>query len=215
VLKIKKDPLLITLILTDILNKLKIDKKYNINNIKQFTQLHWNTIHKYIKLIKFIQEYVPPLNINIKNNKIEYFKITGFSNFINHNYQNFEKLIIYLMINNVFNENSSINYKNIKKFKFSKKDIKFLSENGLIKIINNENIYLTDLGIKIGTKMMLDLNKNFGKIFNDNDIILNNFFESKPKRDNINLDNYLFIIPIIYESKEKTMNHPLIQMIRK
>jgi len=205
----KKDPNLIFLILAETLNKLKFEKKYNINNIRKITQLHWNTIHKYIKIIKFIQDFVPPIDINMKNNKIEYFEVRGFSKFINENYQVFEKLILFLMINNAFNEENSIKYKTIKEFKCSKKDIKSLSESGLIKIKDNETIYLTNLGIRIGSKMFINIDEQLSEFLKSED--------DKSKPSNIvNYDDIKKVKPLLArvdESKLELERHPIYEML--
>lgn len=61
----KRDPLDLTISLLFNINLLEKDETYNISELKNLRNLdfHWNTISKYLKMFKIIQDYCPKFEI--------------------------------------------------------------------------------------------------------------------------------------------------------
>lgn len=102
-IKIKQDPLNISISLMFSLNLLEENRDYNINEIKSLSHLthHWITIQKYLKIFNTIQKYCPKFELNGSKLKILESKI----------YQRLsekEKFILYLYNNQAFDDKSAI-----------------------------------------------------------------------------------------------------------
>ena len=99
----KRDPLNIALSLIYNLNLVEENRELSINNFKSLRDLtnHWNTIKKYMKIFQLVQKYCPDFEINDSKIKVLYSEI----------YNRFsmkEKLILYLMNNDAFSEESAV-----------------------------------------------------------------------------------------------------------
>lgn len=145
----KRNPQDIILILSHTLNNLNFREKYNINNIRDRTKLHWKTAHRYINLIAFIQEYIPEIEIENKSNSNLTFKIKKFCKFL-QKYEENEKILIFLFVNQAFDIKSSQKISSENSTLIPK-----LEEIGLIKN-NNSQFYLTETGIKLAYELMND-----------------------------------------------------------
>ncbi len=100
----KRKPIDITTGLLNILNSFQPNREYNINEIKQKTGFHWQTISDYILLIQLIQEFGTKIKINPKTNKIRTISSSNYIKFLNIE----EQIIIFLFIEKAFDESNSI-----------------------------------------------------------------------------------------------------------
>ena len=100
----KRKPIEITAGLLNILNSFQTNRDYNINEIKQKTGFHWQTISDYILLIQLIQEFGAKIKINPKTNKIQ---ILSPSNYL-EKLTIEEQMIVFLFIEKAFDDFTSI-----------------------------------------------------------------------------------------------------------
>ena len=131
-------------IVTDIINSLngyQEEKKFNINSMKERSNLHWNTSKDYLYLIYFIQKFAPELDI-INSNKNE-FKIRKYSKLFTQ-FSLEEQIIIHLFLEKAFDLDTSININSMIESQF---DINELDDSKFIRIFksgkNHSKIYLS------------------------------------------------------------------------
>lgn len=99
----KRDPLNIALSLIYNLNLIEENRELNINNFKSLRDIanHWNTIKKYLKIFQLVQKYCPDFEISDSKIKVVYSEIYNRLSVK-------EKLILYLMNNDAFSEESAV-----------------------------------------------------------------------------------------------------------
>ena len=153
----KRDPLNIALSLIYNLNLIEENRELNINNFKSLRDIanHWNTIKKYLKIFQLVQKYCPDFEICDSKIKVVYSEIY---NRISVK----EKLILYLMNNDAFSEESAVQIGE----NFNETDI-LDSIDYLYQRTENEKYYLRKSGIdkyKLIEQSLADL------IFNEKEI---------------------------------------------
>ncbi len=145
----KRKPIDITAGLLNILNSFQTNREYNINEIKQKTGFHWQTISDYTLLIQLIQEFGTKIKINPITKKIRIISSSNYINFLTFE----EQIISFLFIEKAFDESNSIS-ENILLNLFPQNEIKTIETSPFIKvsiknILNRKNItryYLTRRG---------------------------------------------------------------------
>jgi len=133
----KRDPLNIALSLIYNLNLIEENRELNINNFKSLRDIanHWNTIKKYLKIFQLVQKYCPDFEISDSKIKVVYSEIYNRLSVK-------EKLILYLMNNNAFSEESAVQIGE----NFNETDI-LDSIDYLYQRTENEKYYLRKSGI--------------------------------------------------------------------
>ncbi|MHA1520560.1 MAG: hypothetical protein ACTSRK_10305 [Promethearchaeota archaeon] len=102
----KRKPIKIITDLTNILNGYPQNMEIKINEIKERTDIHWNTAKDYLYLIYFIQNLVPKLNISKIEEKLT-ISIKENSNLI-HSMDDEKRFIIHLFVQKAFEEETAI-----------------------------------------------------------------------------------------------------------
>jgi len=157
VIKIKRDPLSISISLIYNLNLLEEDEEYNINELKFITDLenHWITIQKYLKIFNLIQKYCP--KIELDGSKLRIIKSEIYRRLTEK-----EKLILYLFNNRALNSDNTIKLPETI-------DISLISEsiNYLFKKTDDNKFYLTKTGLEFYKYYKKDLSD---LIYNNKDI---------------------------------------------
>lgn len=153
----KRDPLNIALSLIYNLNLIEENRELNINNFKSLRDIanHWNTIKKYLKIFQLVQKYCPDFEISDSKIKVVYSEIYNRLSVK-------EKLILYLMNNDAFSEESAVRIGE----NFNETDI-LDSIDYLYQRTENEKYYLRKSGIdkyKLIEQSLSDL------IFNEKEI---------------------------------------------
>ncbi|MHA1857474.1 MAG: hypothetical protein ACTSXY_12655 [Promethearchaeota archaeon] len=145
----KRKPIDIIVGLLNILNSFQTNREYNINEIKQKTGFHWQTISDYVLLIQLIQEFGTKIKINPKTNKIRIISPSNYFRFLTLE----EQIITFLFIEKAFNESNSISEDILLNF-FRQNQIKTIKDSPFIKTTfnntiirkNNTGFYLTRRG---------------------------------------------------------------------
>jgi hypothetical protein len=193
----KRKPIDITTGLLNILNSFQTNREYSINEIKQKTGFHWQTISDYTLLIQLIQEFGTKIKINPKTKKI---RITSSSNYIN--FLTFEEQIIsFLFIEKAFDESNSIS-EDILLNLFPQNEIKTIETTPFIKasminILNRKNItryHLTRRGnfkaqgiiASINRKMAEFIDKKADVEFISQSNVVINPYQNYPEQINFN-----------------------------
>jgi len=157
VIKIKKDPLSISISLIYNLNLLEENKEYNINELKFITNLenHWITIQKYLNIFNLIQKYCP--KIELDGSKLRIIESKIYKRLTEK-----EKLILYLFNNQALNSDSAIILP-------EKTDLSDISESidYLFKKTNDNKFYLTKSSLEFYRYFKKDLSD---LIYNNRDI---------------------------------------------
>jgi len=137
----RRDPLSIVSILIQTLESLKENRDYTFNELSNRTNLHWETVKKYMFLIKYIQNLAPL--IEIEGNKFRIIKKPS-SKTLNLR----EKLLATLFYSRAFQENSAI--------QLQVKDnsiVQDLLTQELIQTTEHNTFYLTDSGKRIAFRI--------------------------------------------------------------
>lgn len=61
---VRKSPLDIITVMSDVLNVLKRGEPHTINKIRELTGLHWNTVRDYLHLVEYVQKNLPAVSLN-------------------------------------------------------------------------------------------------------------------------------------------------------
>ncbi len=149
--EMRRDPLSIVSILIQTLESLNENTDYNFNEVSNRSNLHWETVKKYIFLIKHIQNLAPI--IEIESNKFRLMKKVKDQSL---NIQT--KLLLSLFYSKAFHEETAINIVNQ-----DKSLIKNLIDNEFIQETNNK-FFLTDSGKRTAFRFY---KKNRDSIYQD------------------------------------------------
>lgn len=139
----KRKPSSIVTGLINILNSLRKGSEYSINQIKDKTGFHWETIHDYIILLRLIEEFGPKIEFNPQNKKI---KIKEYSKpFVKLNLE--DQIVLFLFLEKKFGEDSSCEIKELK-HDFSTKKLAELKKSKYFQFNSRKTsmIYLSKLG---------------------------------------------------------------------
>ncbi|MHA1758521.1 MAG: hypothetical protein ACTSVV_17275 [Promethearchaeota archaeon] len=150
----RKDPNSIFSIILQTLNSLKNGKEYTINKISQMSKIHWTTTEKYLKLLDYIQNFVPNFKLLINDlGKIEGIKLLS----KNKNYSKLDKkdkVIIKLYENDAFSSEKATKIESD-----LNSELESLKKFGLINEISNK-FFLTKSGRLVALNLLTDLQKN-------------------------------------------------------
>ena len=168
----KRKPIDIVADIINSLNGYQEEKKFNINSMKERSNLHWNTSKDYLYLIYFIQKFAPELDI-INSNKNE-FKIRKYSKLFTQ-FSLEEQIIIHLFLEKAFDLDTSININSMIESQF---DINELDDSKFIRIFksgkNHSKIYLSLKGRFKAQGILSRINEKMADfIENHNQINLN------------------------------------------
>lgn len=138
----KRKPINIMAALINALNSYQKDQSYSINQIHEETNLHWNTVHDYIKLINLVKYYAPDLNIDNETNEVIINKQSPYF----RNLEKQEQLILHLFLSKAFNKKSALkkekihlkNSSKLNKDVLSRKFIEFTSDGALYLTLNGK-----------------------------------------------------------------------------
>ncbi|MCF2141050.1 MAG: hypothetical protein K9W44_13410 [Candidatus Lokiarchaeota archaeon] len=111
----KRKPIDIVADILNVLNGYRRGKAFNINSLKEKSNIHWKTTQDYLNLIYFIQKFAPEIEIN--KQKKEFFICTHSKYFSNFNLEN--QLIIYLFLEKAFDSKNRIDLNSIIDFRNS------------------------------------------------------------------------------------------------
>lgn len=137
----KRKPINIMAALINALNSYQKDQSYSINQIHEETDLHWNTVHDYIKLINLVKLYAPDLNIDNETNEVIINKQSPYFRKLEKQ----EQLILHLFLSKAFNEESALKKEKIHLKNGSKLNKDALSRE-FIEFTPNYALYLTRKG---------------------------------------------------------------------
>ncbi len=201
----KRKPIDITAGLLNILNSFQPNREYNINEIKQKTGFHWQTISDYILLIQLIQEFGTKIKINPKTNKIRTISSSNYIKFLNIE----EQIITFLFIEKAFDEANSISEDILLKF-FPQNEIKKIKVSPFIKktLINTLNrkhntiFYLTRRGNFKAQGILASINRKMAE-FIDKKADVEDISQSK-------VDINPFLIYSVPSNFDPTIHHNIL-----
>ena len=147
----KRKPIDITTGLLNIFNSFQTNRDYNINEIRQKTGLHWQTISDYILLIQLIQEFGTKIKINPITKKIRIMSSSNHMKFLTLE----EQIVTFLFIEKAFDETNSISEDILLNF-FPHNEIKTINASPFI-----NTILINTLNKKFNTKFYLSRRGNF------------------------------------------------------
>ncbi len=178
----KRKPINIVADIVNSLNGYQKELKFNINAMKERTNLHWNTSKEYLNLIYFIQNFAPEINkVNSEKNE---FTISQYSKYFNH-FELEEQIIVHLFLEKAFDKKTSINVVPIIEIQ---NDINQLGKSEFIRIFkinNNYNGYLNLKGRFKAQGIISRINKKMADfIENPNIVQINSIYQKiiKPFR---------------------------------
>jgi hypothetical protein len=134
----KRKPINIMAALINALNSYPMDQSYSINQIHEDTDLHWNTVHDYIKLINLVKYYAPDLNVDNDTNEVIINKHSPYFRKLEKQ----EQLILHLFLSKAFNKESALKKEKIHLKNGSKLNKETLSRE-FIQFTSNGDLYLT------------------------------------------------------------------------
>ncbi|MHA1583650.1 MAG: hypothetical protein ACTSWL_00215 [Promethearchaeota archaeon] len=186
----KRKPIDIVADIINSLNGYQNGEKFNINSLKERSNIHWTTTQDYLNLIYFIQKFAPEIEITNQNKR---FQIQRQSKYFGQ-FQFEEQVIIYLFLEKAFDPRSQIYLNTLFESKTQNhlgKEMKVLENSKFIRISKNEegksNIYLSMKGRFKAQGLISRINEEMA-----------NFIEN-PNKINLNTIAQLKIKPFRYE----------------
>ncbi|MHA2239687.1 MAG: hypothetical protein ACXAB2_15200 [Candidatus Hodarchaeales archaeon] len=138
----KRTPLAIVTDLVVTLNTLLIDDEYSINALAGYSQLHWESISRYLEILQIVQDFCPKFILTSKN------KVKLLSRTPNVRLANDEQVLVYCLQNQADNKLSAISLPTS-----MESEVDFLVNKKFARLTVNGKLYLT----KKGKSMAVDI----------------------------------------------------------